>query len=1164
MELFNVNSKIKPIDSPSIIRNLNNIKFTNRELDIISLLLAGKSVAHIAIFFAISPKTVEIHLRNIMGKLGCNSKESLLDCIDNSNKSYLIQEHYKTLLLNEAFEQQLKNIPPCTAKLDNSFLIIFDPSQNENKHFIDALDHYLKLIGFNTILEPCGSAKALDQNTKKIKQTITQFIYVLSNELADYITKNEYGILDEANNLSSKSTHPQKPIICISFAENNLQNIVSNTSNFIFINANEYSNQYVLYFEIIKKMAPELKIESFITEFNRQNTQILKSLIEINQNINKNFAPIKKFFKQHILLKLNKQAIIIPMISILLIIICLQFYKQISNFNNNTLTLNIPNRELLAKNIYQQKTYLSIKNNVFINVPPRNNKYIERGGMLKLLKDQLNQKQFGIITQTISGLGGVGKTQLATEYAYQAAERGEYAKICWIPCETIDAINSTYKEIAGHLLIDTKGIELNKLQTLVHERLASIYQNSKLLFILDNVPDYTEINPYLTKLHNELSPFTFVHVLITSRSQYWPENPLILDVFNKNEAQEFVKKYLPNEDLTSINKLTSMLHFQPLALSQAVSYIKRHTNIDYYLKLYTTKQQEFLNLFPDDKNLYHESLWKTWNISLEKLSNQAKELLFISAYLDPDEISLDLFTNFSIETLDQIIGELRKYSFIYLINNNKAFKIHRLLQEVIRFSINEHVISKNDYFLANKDNYYFIKTLNLVQNKFDFDYLQPKKWHDWNKYLTHVQSVANHAISFSDPKIFRSGLKLYIKYAMFLTYVQYDCHQAIKHWKSILKLVKKHYEGQAIDLILTNICSNICEGYNWTHQYQKTINLMHNFILPTYEHPLPIINNSDRELLNLTRVIQFSNDITDKVKNNADYNFALLLYGNAKCLLGFNPEALLAYQKALQLLAHEPIDQFSQYYKVYNLWILTQEYLEMGDLLTAEKIITQSFKKQKIYFGHPRLARAYITLANIMYQLGNFKQAIHLLNICNKIRMKNFSPMHIRHAETLIQLGFNNLMLGKAIIAKHDFTLAQQLYKLYFGNKASSVMISLGLWKTFEALHNYHDASYYMYDTLNQASKRYKNHMSAKNQFLLSQAQVWPNTIQNIPLTYLKNAIKVCNELFGANHLQLSYYYYLLGIKYEKNHNLQQAQIELHNRCWIQVNGFCVHLLQKI
>ena len=80
------------------VRNINEILFTIREIDVISCLINGRSIKKIALFLSISPKTVDVHIRNIMLKIECNSREKIIDFIESSENHLAIKELYRLIL----------------------------------------------------------------------------------------------------------------------------------------------------------------------------------------------------------------------------------------------------------------------------------------------------------------------------------------------------------------------------------------------------------------------------------------------------------------------------------------------------------------------------------------------------------------------------------------------------------------------------------------------------------------------------------------------------------------------------------------------------------------------------------------------------------------------------------------------------------------------------------------------------------------------------------------------------------------------------------------------------------------------------------------------------------------------------------------------------------
>lgn len=89
---------------------INGIKFTGREVEIMSCIISGKSSKSISGLLNISPHTVNTHLRNIMLKLECSSKDHIIKFIESSNHYFTIRDKYLQLNLKRGFYKLLKDI----------------------------------------------------------------------------------------------------------------------------------------------------------------------------------------------------------------------------------------------------------------------------------------------------------------------------------------------------------------------------------------------------------------------------------------------------------------------------------------------------------------------------------------------------------------------------------------------------------------------------------------------------------------------------------------------------------------------------------------------------------------------------------------------------------------------------------------------------------------------------------------------------------------------------------------------------------------------------------------------------------------------------------------------------------------------------------------------
>jgi tetratricopeptide (TPR) repeat protein/DNA-binding CsgD family transcriptional regulator/GTPase SAR1 family protein len=96
--------------SPAPIDKINGIKFTPREVDILSCLLGGRTAKKIASFLLLSPKTIENYIHNIMVKLECNSRESIVNFLEKSDKVSLLRQHY-LILSGQTIIFEFSNLP---------------------------------------------------------------------------------------------------------------------------------------------------------------------------------------------------------------------------------------------------------------------------------------------------------------------------------------------------------------------------------------------------------------------------------------------------------------------------------------------------------------------------------------------------------------------------------------------------------------------------------------------------------------------------------------------------------------------------------------------------------------------------------------------------------------------------------------------------------------------------------------------------------------------------------------------------------------------------------------------------------------------------------------------------------------------------------------------
>ncbi len=341
------------------------------------------------------------------------------------------------------------------------------------------------------------------------------------------------------------------------------------------------------------------------------------------------------------------------------------------------------------------------------NVPHRRNPFFTgREDFLHTLHEQLNREHRMALTQSwaISGLGGIGKTQIALEYAYRY--RHEYRSVFWMSAATQETLLSGLVIIAECLhLLEQNEHDQNKVRRAVKLWLTS---HQEWLLILDNADDLPLISDVIP---TELSG----HLLLTTRAQAlgtlaqrvevetmgMVEGTLFLFRRAKLLVPDAFLDQVSEKELAVAEAIVIEMDFLPLALDQAGAYIEEvGCSLSAYLELYRTHRRELLQRRGQMPSHHPEPVATTWSLSFEKIEQAnpaAAELLCLCAFLEPDAIPEELISEGSASfspilgsvamdalLLDEAIQELRKFSLVQRDPENRLLRVHRLVQAVLK------------------------------------------------------------------------------------------------------------------------------------------------------------------------------------------------------------------------------------------------------------------------------------------------------------------------------------------------------------------------------------------------------------------------------------------------------------------------------------------------
>ena len=324
-----------------------------------------------------------------------------------------------------------------------------------------------------------------------------------------------------------------------------------------------------------------------------------------------------------------------------------------------------------------------------------------REDLLARLRQQLVERH----RVALSGLGGIGKTQTAIEYAVR--HRADYPEgVFWVNAETPSGLTGGFVEIAKTLRLSAAAS--SDQEQVARAVLDWLNGTDRWLLILDNVDERRDVQSFVPQRGKG-------DVLITSRESVFQELGIArtLDVrdLDNDEAVHFLLTRTGREgderrEGTTANELAAELGNLPLALEQAAAYIAE-TNAAFSDYLASFRKRRVTLLEKASGLVSHDTLAVTWAANfaaVEAISPAAAEVLRTSAFLAPDAIPFEIFSKGAPSfggtigaalsdpdelAMAELLRPLARYSLVRSDAALRTFGVHRLVQEIVRAAIGE-------------------------------------------------------------------------------------------------------------------------------------------------------------------------------------------------------------------------------------------------------------------------------------------------------------------------------------------------------------------------------------------------------------------------------------------------------------------------------------------
>ena len=318
------------------------------------------------------------------------------------------------------------------------------------------------------------------------------------------------------------------------------------------------------------------------------------------------------------------------------------------------------------------------------NIPARNPGFTGRDDLLAGMRERLLAGDRGVVL-ALHGMGGVGKTQVAAEYAHRFARAYDLA--WWINSEQGRLIGDQLAALGLALGCVQTGTGTEAMRAAV---LAELRQRGRWLLVFDNAGDPGDVAPWLPGGG---------HVLITSRERGWAEIavPVEVDVLARAESVAILGGRVTGLTAADAARLAAELGDLPLAIAQAAAFMAdTAVPAEEYLGLLRTRAGQLLA--QGAPGSYPRSLAAATGLVADRLARQdpaAAELASLCAFLAAEPVPEDLFTG-AVSVLPgelgrraadplawrQTLAQMTRQSLARI--DHRGLQMHRLTQAILR------------------------------------------------------------------------------------------------------------------------------------------------------------------------------------------------------------------------------------------------------------------------------------------------------------------------------------------------------------------------------------------------------------------------------------------------------------------------------------------------
>ncbi|TAQ85801.1 hypothetical protein B7494_g5858 [Chlorociboria aeruginascens] len=637
----------------------------------------------------------------------------------------------------------------------------------------------------------------------------------------------------------------------------------------------------------------------------------------------------------------------------------------------------------------------------------RNNRFFGRTSILEKIEESLKpNKENRQRCIALYGLGGSGKTQIALEYTYSHLQ--EYHSIIWILADNKEKIDQGFREAAEQFGMKRTAQNVNQEKDFVLQQLAS--RRDEYLLVFDNADNISLVQDCFPRANHGA-------IILTTRdsvmsAEVATSGQAVLE-FSIEEGRDFLNYSLPSQVTANAQdiawNISATFHGFALALGQIAGYIRTSgCSLQDFVRMYENrKNTTALTALPVKD--YHSNLATVWDLSLSTLSSEAKTILEILTFVDPDSVPNALFQEPTAEGSDawpqldfladpikfwESLKMLRSQSLIRTNTELNTISIHRYFRDNIALRLQKDPARRRAAFQ---------QTLHLLTN-IQPEFLNhnihwsPDNWTGSEQYLPHIKALEVRFLE--EPSAFRDSENKLAK-------LIYHC--------AVYEFERNHYKSAEETMATARFILNLA----------KDPNIL--LLSDCYRIEGRLFNESNQPLRTLESSRNAKHYAEMAVAQNLiDVNDSrmpriLTGWGNALNQLGRFQEALDLQLEALKLCRTVPRDKSDAIIIVQLNWAYLL--LRVGDLDRAERILKETV------VADPQAAYVIYPLGNVYLAQGKIDQGLAEHYTALKIYMGWFGEQHALIADSLYKIG--EILLLHKNDAKQAAPLLQKALDIY-------------------------------------------------------------------------------------------------------------------------------------